>query len=219
MIKNGSCSGLIKNKDLAKKIIEATRKGAGDLPVSVKTRLGFETPDMGWIEFLLRQELPVLTIHLRTVYEMSKVDAHWEYIHEIISLRDKISPQTIIIGNGDIKSVEDIKAKYNKYHNEGFMAGTGIFSNPWIFNPKVNIEDVRVKEKLGLYLKHIKLFQKTWGKAKNPAIIKKFCKMYIQGFPGASELRAELMKENSLDQFQEILKIYKINQKLPCLIR
>lgn len=209
IVKRGSCGALIKNPELAGKIIEATRKGAGNLPVSVKTRIGFSSIDLSWIEFLLSFNLPALTVHLRTVSEMSKVPAHWELMPEIIKLRDKISPDTLIIGNGDLLSMSDIKEKYQLIKNEGFMVGRGIFQNPWFFNPKVQIENVTLEQRINQFNKHIDLFENTWKGNKNPALLKKFCKTYLNNFDEASTLREKIMLCNEIDEMRSVLKNFK----------
>ena len=103
VVKNGCCSALIKDHSLAEEIIEATREGiAGRGTLSVKTRLGFSEIDMEWIEFLLSKRLNMLSIHLRTVREMSKVPAHLELLKDIVGMRDHLAPDTLIVANGDI---------------------------------------------------------------------------------------------------------------------
>src|SRR5882672_11300852 len=103
VVNNGCCSALINNREMALEIIKATQEGAaGRVPVSVKTRLGWNQIDYSWHELLLRQNLAMLSVHGRTRSEMSAVPNNWEAIGEIRKLRDKIAPQTLIIGNGDI---------------------------------------------------------------------------------------------------------------------
>src|SRR5260370_35339080 len=107
-VNRGVCSGLINNRPRAKEIIDATKAGAaGLIPVSIKTRLGFRTIDFDWIQFVLEQHPAVLTVHLRTVSEISKVPAHWEKLKTVVAMRDEISPDTMIVGNGDIKSLSE----------------------------------------------------------------------------------------------------------------
>lgn len=86
------------------------------------------------------------------------------------------------------------------------MIGRGIFSNPWIFNKKVNPALVTHKEKFELLIKHIELFEKTWGRNKNPDILKKFYKVYVSGIPDAAEFRAELMQYKTAQETVEALK-------------
>jgi tRNA-dihydrouridine synthase len=206
----GACSGLIRTPALAAEIIQATKEGAGDLPVSVKTRIGFETETIEeWVGFLLKQDLAALTLHLRTVRELSKVPAHWELMPKIISLRDSLSPETLIIGNGDVTSLSQVDEKCKKYGCDGCMIGRGIFANPWVFNPSVVFEDVSIEEKISLYLHHIDLFEKEWHDQKNFALLKKFAKTYINNFPDASNLREKLMETRKLDELKSILINYK----------
>ncbi len=207
IIKGGGCSGLIKNPKLAAEIIKATKDGAGGLPVSVKTRIGFANESIeDWIGFLLKQDLAALSIHLRTVGELSKTPAHWELMPKIIKMRDLYAPKTIVIGNGDIISFQEIKEKYKKYRCEGFMVGRGIFANPWMFNKSKNVEEISVKERFDTFLKHIKLYEKTWGNTRNFANLKKFCKIYINNFKDAGEYRKKIMESKSLKELTEIVE-------------
>lgn len=205
IVNRGNCAALIKSPDLAKEIIDKTRKGSRGLPISVKTRLGFEQINLDWIKFLLEQNLSALTIHLRTVPEMSKVPAHWEVMPQILKLRDEIAPDTLIIGNGDILSFDEIESKFKSYNCDGFMVGRGIFQNPWIFNKKIDIEKVTIQERITLFIKHIKLFEKTWKNGKNPANLGKFCKTYISNFPEALSLREKIMACKTTSEMLEVL--------------
>jgi tRNA-dihydrouridine synthase len=209
IVNRGNCAALIKNPELAKEIIEATCKGAGGLPISVKTRFGFDQIDLEWIKFLLQQNLAAITIHLRTVLELSKVPAHWELMSQVVKLREEISPKTLIIGNGDILNYDEINDKFKAYKCDGFMVGRGIFQNPWFFNRKVDIEKVTIEERLNLFTKHINLFDKTWKDGKNPANLGKFCKTYISNFPDALSLREKIMECKKTSEMQEILNEYK----------
>ena len=127
--KQGCGAAMIKNPELAKEIVEAARRGASrgkddGIPVSVKTRIGYNKESIDeWISALLELRLPALTVHLRTRKEMSKVEAHWELMPRIIALRDEISPETLIIGNGDVKSLEEARQKAKLSGADGIMLG------------------------------------------------------------------------------------------------
>lgn len=212
VIRDGACSGLIRLPELAAEIIQATKEGSEGLPVSVKTRIGFEEEHIDeWITHLLKQELAALTIHLRTVAELSKVPAHWELMPQIINLKNNIAPQTVIIGNGDIHSFEEIKEKSKQYGCDGFMVGRGIFINPWMFNKNVNMSNVTREERITLYLHHIDLFEAQWQGKKNFALLKKFAKTYISNFDGVSEFRDKLMESKTMEELRNSLKSYKKN--------
>ena len=204
VVKTGACAALMSNRALAEEIIKATREAAGDLPVSVKTRIGLHkiiTED--WIGFLLGLNLAALTAHVRTVKEMSKAPAHWEEFGKIVELRNQISPATIIIGNGDIKTREVGIELCQKYNLDGAMIGSGIFQNLFVFAETQTKHSPA--EMLGLLLEHARLYEKTWGKQKNFAALKKMFKVYAAGFPGASELRAELMGCQNYGEAQRII--------------
>lgn len=204
VVKGGACSALIKNHSIAEEIIKATKEGAGDFPVSVKTRIGFETENIEeWIGFLLKQNLAALTIHLHTVAELSKTPAHWELMPKILEMRNKYAPETIIIGNGEIASMNEVKEKYKKYGCDGFMIGRGIFANPWFFDGSKGKAGVSIEERFETFLRHINLYEKIWGNRKNYANLKKFCKAYINNFPDASRYREIIMEAKSLTELRE----------------
>lgn len=195
VVKKGACAALINNQPLAKEIIQATREGAGGLPISIKTRIGIKNIETEeWAGFLLGLNLDALIIHGRTVAEMSDVPCHWDEIGKAVELRRKMKKKTLIIGNGDVKSLEDATEKYEKYKVDGVMIGRGIFNNLWIYNKNVNPANISHQEKLKLLIEHITLFDKTWGRNKNFSIMKKFYKIYISDMPDSGNVRAELMK-------------------------
>lgn len=206
VVRNGACSALMNNRELASEIIKATQVGAaGKLPVSVKTRLGFNEVDFGWQEFLLGHELDMLVIHGRTRREMSKVPANWEAISKVRKLRDNLAPKTLIVGNGDVMSREQGLELAKKYKLDGIMIGRGVFNDPFVFaslptsgSPWSNYTK---KQKVELYKKHIKLFAKTWQNGeRNIKTLNKFCKIYINGFAGAKEMREQLMHAESAQE-------------------
>ncbi len=138
--KQGAGACMIKTPEIAKEIIEAVKKGikssGKNIPISVKTRVGYNTVEIDtWIKSLLEQDIASLTVHARTRKEMSKVPAKWEYIKEVVELRNKIAPNTVIIGNGDVVSLEDGKHKARQSGADGVMVGRAIFGNPWFFDP------------------------------------------------------------------------------------
>jgi len=207
VVHNGCCSALINNRELAVEIIKATQKGAaGRLPVSVKTRLGWSSVDLTWPELLLQQNLSMLTIHGRTRAQMSAVPADWDKIGEIRALRDKIAPQTPVVGNGDVISREHGMALAAKYQLDGIMIGRGIFADPFAFAEHSLWPGYTKQQRLELYAKHVKLFIKTWeGRPRNIATLNKFCKVYISDFDGAKELREELMRAQSANELLALL--------------
>lgn len=202
--KAGGGAAMIKTPELAIECINRAKK-ATKLPVSVKTRLGFTYLEeyKDWLSLLLKQDLAALTVHLRTRKEMSKVPAHFELIPEIIKLRNEIAPNTKLIINGDIKNLTEAKELHQKYPEiDGFMIGRGVFANPYCF-----ITHTPTKEELMELLNlHLDLFDKECEeKYHSFEPLKHFFKIYINNFPGASNLRTKLMETHSTAEVREIL--------------
>lgn len=199
VIKNGACAALINSRELAAEIIDAASEAAGkDFPVSVKTRVGFTTVDLSWLEFLLSKKLNMLSIHGRTAKEKSQVPANWDLIGQIRQMRDDISPSTFIVGNGDVMNRQQGLELAKKHKLDGIMIGRGIFNDPFVFAQQSPWAGYSRQQKAELYRKHIKLFDKTWKKGERCIeTLNKFCKVYIGGFEGAKELRERLMKQHS----------------------
>ena len=205
VLQRGVCSGLINNRPLAKEIIDATKEGAaGIIPVSIKTRLGFRAIDFEWIQFVLEQKPAVLTVHARTVSEMSKVPAHWDKLKTVVDMRNAMQSTTLIIGNGDVKSLSDAKQKVAEVGADGAMIGRGIFDNPFLFSDTL-ISDKTPAEKMHLLLDHMHLWQDTWGDTKHFPILRKFFKVYANGFPGAQDLRIQLMETQTPAETEQIV--------------
>ncbi len=210
VVGHGVCSALINDRPLAKAIIEATQQGAAEsdrkLPVSVKTRLGYGTVDLTWHEFLLGHNLDMLTIHGRTRAQMSKVPADWDAIGRIRELRDQINPQTLIVGNGDVQNREQGMELAQKYKLDGIMIGRGVFHDPYVFAEQSCWEDIPRNQRIELYKKHVDLFAATWQEGERPIhTLNKFCKIYINGFDGAKEMREQFMAASSINQLQQMI--------------
>lgn len=205
VVKKGAGAGLIGEYKLAGELIAAVKKGAGGLPLSIKTRLGKgKNIAESWVTFLLGQDIAALTVHARIARQMSKGKADWDEIGKIVNIKDNISPKTLIIGNGDIKSYSEVLQMYKKYGVDGVMIGRGVFANPWVFDK--NGSGMHKKaEYIDLLRKHMDLFESVWGESKNFEIIKKFFKMYVKGFPGANHLRIKMMEAKNFGEVREIL--------------
>jgi len=206
-VSNGTCAALINDRPLAHQIIKATKQGlAGRLPLSIKTRVGYNEVDLTWIEFLLGFDLAVLTVHGRTKKQMSKVPANWDVIGQCRELRDKLAPNTLIVGNGDVRDRAHGLELANKYGLDGIMIGRGIFQDPFAFAEASPWENYSREQKIDLYRRHVEQFAKTWKKRERPIhTLNKFCKIYINGFDGAKEFREQLMAAGSVEELLNLL--------------
>lgn len=207
IVKNGCCSALINEPELAKEIILATKE-ATNLPVSVKTRTGIKTHDTEiWISHLLETKPAAIILHGRTQKQQSDGLADWEEIAKGARIRDEMNPEIRFLGNGDIQSVEQGLELCEKYGLDGAMIGRGIFHNPWFFNPTRPIPSK--SEKLEQLLHHTRVFERNWGGSKNLNILNRFYKIYTSDFAGAAKLRADLMEAKT---FKEVYRI--VNMEL-----
>lgn len=248
-VKAGGGAGMIRTPELAYEMIAAAK--ASGLPVSVKTRLGYSRIDewREWLGGLLRQDIAVLTIHLRTKKEMSKVPAHVELIAEIKALRDEIAPDTLLVINGDVRDRAHGQEFYEQYGVDGVMIGRGVFANPFCFRdqgpsetpllskhlqpeksndtyskdfPREAVskeegvsegsedgggEGRREHEELFALLRfHLDEYDHYAAQTGRPfETLKRFFKIYIRDFAGASELRDKLMHCSTTDEVRVLI--------------
>jgi nifR3 family TIM-barrel protein len=198
--KQGAGAAHMKDWRTAQKVIRAAQEGAQDIPVSVKTRIGFNHVEfLEWLPKILECNIPTLTVHLRTRKEMSKVPAHWDLMPEIARLVRAMTGEvkdggTILLGNGDVLSVTDGKQKAKEGRCDGVMIGRGVFGTPWLFDEKEWQKGKSVEERLRILVEHTELYEKELGDIKSFSIMKKHYKAYVNGFDGAKEFRMELME-------------------------
>jgi tRNA-dihydrouridine synthase len=210
--KSGGGAALMKDPKLAKEIIRATKRGAGGLPVSVKTRIGYAKNQIAeWIPALLEENLAALTVHFRTRNEMSDVPAHWELAPEISGMRSRYSPETILLGNGDVATLADAREKCQATGFDGVMFGRAMFGNPWFFREGYV---PMLEERLATMILHAELFEKLYlsdrskkdGRMKNFDVMKKHFKAYVAGFDGSKGLRALLMKTKNAAEVKKTIE-------------
>ena len=205
--KRGAGAGLMKHPELAQEIIRAAKEGAGSLPVSVKTRIGWMNNELDTLlPALLEMEPAVITIHARTRNEMSRVPARWEHIKCAVEIRNKMGGDTLIFGNGDVSSVADALQKVRETGCDGVMIGRAIFGNPWLFardSPKV-----LPRKQLEVLVEHTRLFQELLPH-KHFDLMKKHYKAYVTGWDGAKELRMKLMDARNAEEVAFITAVAK----------
>ncbi|VDG20162.1 tRNA-dihydrouridine synthase [Lactobacillus sp.] [Lactiplantibacillus mudanjiangensis] len=206
VIKNHSGSDLIRHFDRAQAVIDGARQS--DLPVTVKTRLGFD--DLNeyetWIPFLLKQQVPVLTVHVRTRAEMSKVPAHYELIDNLVQMRDTLAPETLLQINGDVADYQaGVKLAAEHPGVDGVMIGRGIFTNPYAFEKDPQPHSTH--ELLGLLRYQLDLYDQfvAMGIQGHFAPLQRFFKIYVRGMRHAAEIRNDLMQTQTTDDVRKIL--------------
>lgn len=203
----GGGAAMIKTPELAVECLRQAQNNT-DLPVSVKTRLGWAKIEEyeDWLSVILREHPVALTVHLRTKKEMSKVPAHYELVPEIVRLRNEISPETKLIINGDIRDKSHAMELHKEFPEvDGFMIGRGVFKNPYGFSDHIGTRE----DLMGLLNFHLDLYEK-YAKTHKVSYesLKHFFKIYVNNFPGASDLRAKMMETHSIKEVRKVLKTW-----------
>ena len=214
--KQSAGAKLILNPKRAQELIAAAKRGAPNLPVSVKTRLGYNKDVLEeWLPALLAAEPAAIVVHARTRKEMSKVPARWERVKRAVEIRNELGSKTLIIGNGDLKDLEDAGQKVKESGADGAMLGRAVFGRPWLFSNSYELRNMSVEKRLIVLVEHTKLFEELLGDIKSFAIMKKHFKAYCEGFPGAKELRIKLMEAKDASEVERLVEEYilKNNEK------
>ena len=208
--KQGAGAKLMQNPELAVRLIAAAKRGAPNLPISVKTRLGYNKDILDeWLPALLAAKPAAITIHARTRKEMSKVPARWERVKRAVEIRNETGNKTLILGNGDLKDLADAGKKIKDSGADGAMLGRAVFGRPWLFaEEKFSEKSLDPFRRLNILVEHTKLFEELLGDIKNFAIMKKHFKAYVEGFPGAKELRMRLMETTNAAEVEKVIKTF-----------
>ena len=205
-IEKGRCgAAMIKDPVHAREIIRAAKRGAGELPVSVKTRIGYAKNELEtWLPALLEEGLAEVTIHARTRNELSDVPARWEHMKRAVEIRNELGSEARIMGNGDVRDLSDARAKATETGCDGVMLGRAIYGNPWLFADRLTLPTPQ--ERIEALIEHLQLFEELMSDITNFAVMKKHFKAYISGWDHAKDLREQLMETHSSQEAIAILR-------------
>lgn len=238
--KQGAGAALITTPKLAQEVVLACQAGAPNTPISVKTRIGWQKDETDtWIKAILETKPAVVTIHARTQKDMSKSNPKWEAVKRAVEIRNVLSPNTLIMANGGIRTHTQGQEIVDFTGCDGIMMGKAVFGNPWLFDKTKKPIDITIGEKLKVLIEHAQIFMEEMGDigvgtnkpelsfgkksytmkemvpGKNFSILKKHFKAYCHGFPGAKELRINLMDASSLEDITELIRNWlTVNEKL-----
>jgi nifR3 family TIM-barrel protein len=202
-------AALLKNPKLACEIVRAVKENT-DLPVSVKTRLGWESDDeiLQFAPELVDAGIDAITIHGRTYKDSFSGISRWENIYKV---KAKFSDKLVVIGNGDIKNYGEIKDKTsilldrNLIVLDGVAIGRASFGKPWIFSHGSELKTIKNAFLKKIILKHAGLAYKTKGK-KGIIEFRKHLLSYLKGFPDAKKVRMEAVKVTSFSEVESLIE-------------
>jgi len=170
------------------------------IPVSVKTRIGYDKPVIKeWISNLLETEPVNISLHGRTLKQMYTGLADWEEIGKAADLVKQT--KTTILGNGDVHSREEALNKISQYNLDGVLIGRAAFGNPWVFSGHQPTAEDRMK----IAIEHTKSFEKLTPN-NHFLSMRKHLAWYCKGFPNATDLRMELMKVQNAADVEQLLQ-------------
>jgi tRNA-dihydrouridine synthase B len=213
VVRNNGGSGCLKDMALVRGILRAVRD-ATRLPVTVKIRSGWDETQRDPVDIALRcQEAgaQALTLHPRTRTQMYQGNANWDEIAQVAAAL------TIpVIGNGDIRTPDDVLAMRNHTSCAGIMIARGSFGNPWLFAQARDLLEGRARrpdptpeERFATALEHARLALRLQGDTRKTALeFRKHFGWYTKGLPGASELRQQLFAIESMGEAEEIFSDY-----------
>lgn len=188
----------------------ATVTGATSLPVTVKTRLGWDenTIRIGEVALMLQNVgVKALTVHARTRQQGYKGEARWEYLKLLKKTPGLHIP---VFGNGDILTPEDAARMFDETGVDGVMIGRGAIGNPWIFEQTKHylesgelLPEPTVREKLEVCAEQLKASVRHHGERFGVIMMKKHYGNYLKGVRNGKHLRMELMQHNEMQPILE----------------
>ncbi len=175
------------------------------IPVSVKTRIGFDEPVIDeWISTLLEEDVAAIALHGRTLKQRYMGEANWEEIGKAAILVHQTD--TVILGNGDVKSLDDANQKVIKYGVDGILIGRASWGDPMVFKP-TEAESV---SPFHIALEHTQVYEQTFHSDERYHFLpmRKHLGWYVHDIPNASQIRIQLMSTNSSQEVEHVLQEY-----------
>ncbi len=176
------------------------------LPISIKTRLGIDKPDLdNWLKWVLSLEPAALTVHGRTLTQGYTGQANWELISQLASWAHDQLSKTLIIGNGDLQSAQQAQKQALKYQCDGALIGRAMQGNPWIFTETGKAP--QPEDQFAVALEHARLYEQTFQSWPKYSFLpmRKHLAWYIKGIDQAKYWRQALIKCHSADEVEKIV--------------
>ncbi|MEX1011906.1 MAG: tRNA dihydrouridine synthase DusB [Balneolaceae bacterium] len=212
IVKKGAGSACLKDLSMMERMAGTVVDAAGELPVTVKTRLGWDDQTIRIREVaLMLQSLGVqaLTIHARTRSQKYKGEARWEWLRYVCETPGLHIP---VIGNGDVTTPQDAKRMFDETGVDGVMIGRGAIGNPWIFRQTRHYLDCgellpepTLEERIDLCAEQLRLSVQHHGERYGVIVMKKHYGSYLKGIRNGKKLRAAIMDEKQMKPVLDLL--------------
>ena len=207
----GAGAGVLKDIDLMIRLTKAVVNST-DLPVTVKTRLGWDTETINIMEVAERLQdvgVKALTIHARTRAQMYKGEADWNYISKV-----KNNPRINIpiFGNGDVDSPQKALEYKNKYDCDGIMIGRGAIGYPWIFNEVKHyfktgeiLPEPSIEQRLEAVRQHAEWSMEWKGERLGLIEMRQHYSNYFRGIPHFKDFRRKFLEVFTLEEMDVVI--------------
>ena len=210
IVRNNEGSALMKDPVLAYEIMCATREAVKDMPVTVKMRKGWDSEHCNVVEMAgLAQKagLDAIAVHGRTREEFYRGHADWDIIREV-----KQAVDIPVIGNGDVRTCQDLKNIFERTGCDAVMIGRGAQGNPWIFRrfkeflfTGVDPGEPSIDERKQVILEHLDMLLKWKGDYIGPREMRKHATLYTHCLYGSASLRQKFNSAVCREDFVKIL--------------
>lgn len=195
------------------------------IPLSVKTRIGYDTIIVErWIDHLLAEQPVAISIHGRTLAQMYRGEADWSAIERAVQVAR--GTDTLLLGNGDVQSLQDAIRRIRQHGVHGVLVGRGALGEPWLFRHKeaaraavseaartVASESPALEERFRVMLDHARQFEAILDRQCFPRM-RKHLGWYCKGFPGAAAMRAAMVRASSSEDVARIVAEHQAGSSL-----
>ncbi|MGE5219827.1 MAG: tRNA dihydrouridine synthase [Chloroflexota bacterium] len=190
------------------------------IPVSVKTRLGYDRVVIEeWLQTLLAERPAAVSLHGRTLQQGYKGEADWDAIGRAVEIAK--GSGTLVLGNGDLQDLRDADRRVRQTQVDGVLIGRGAQGDPWLFRGKQalkdalrrgtsfipQVESIELAEKFRVVIEHCEHFETLNGRARFAAM-RKHLTWYCRNFRGAAELRGQMTRANSAADVRDCLAAF-----------
>lgn len=195
------------------------------LPLSVKTRLGYDSVIVeDWVSHLIQENPVAITLHGRTLQQMYRGEADWSAIARAVQLAKGTG--ILLLGNGDVQSLDEVVSRVQSTQVDGVLVGRAVLGAPWFFHAKEQVRvlaradgsGARIKDlpmelaaRFALMLDHARQFQAICGPGQFHRM-RKHLGWYCKGFPHAAALRGQMFRVSSAEDVEAMIARYQANQ-------